>query len=246
MKNRTTAAALLLLLCFAATAAAQNPAPSQTPAPSQMQTPTPPPARPPAPAPTPTPTAADAQKSAEAQTKYDALLAQAKKAEGAVDYKSLRFAFFETPNYSPLAGMMIQRNLWGLVGQGNFAEAAKQAEATLEKNYVDVNAHMVAYVAYRELKDEEKSKLHRRWADGLLESVKSGGDGKSPDTAWHVISISEEYAVLRSMNLRPAGQSLVNANGHAYDAMKTLDPQSNTEVTYFFNVDKPFSAYGRK
>lgn len=249
MRNsRTTAAALLLLLCVAATAAAQTPTqtPTQTPAPSQMQTPTPTPAGPPAPRPTPTPTAAEAQKSAEAQKKYDALLAQAKKAEGAVDYKSLRFAFFETANYNPLAGMIIQRNLWGLVNQGNFAEAAKQAEATLEKNYVDVNAHMVAYVAHRELKDEGKSKLHRRWADGLLESIKSGGDGKSPDTAWHVISISEEYAVMRSMNLRATGQSLINANGHAYDAMKTVDPQSNTEVTYFFNVDKPFSAYGRK
>ena len=248
MKKRNTAAALLLLLCVAATAAAQAPAPMQTPIPTQTPAPsqTPTPAGPPAPTPKPTPTAAEAQKSADAQKKYDALLAQAKKAEGAVDYKSLRFAFFETANYNPLVGMIVQRNLWGLVNQGNFAEAAKQAEAVLEKNYVDANAHMVAYVAHRELKDEEKAKLHRRWADGLLESIRSGGDGKSPDTAWHVISISEEYAVLRSMNLRPAGQSLINANGHAYDAMKTVDPQSNTEVTYFFNVDKPFSAYGRK
>jgi hypothetical protein len=253
MRNsRATVAALLLLLCFAAKAAAQTPAPAQTPVPSptpappQVQTPTPTPAGPPAPTPKPTPTAAEAQKSAEAQKKYDALLAEAKKGEGAADYKALRFAFFETPAYNPLAGMIVQRNLWGVLNQGNYAEAAKQAESVLEKNYVDVNAHMVAYVAHRELKDEEKSKLHRRWADGLLESIKSGGDGKSPDTAWHVISISEEYAVLRSLNLRPAGQSLVNANGHAYDAMKTVDPQSNAEVTYFFNVDKPFSAYGRK
>ena len=33
--------------------------------------------------------------------------------------------------------------------------------------------------------------------------------------------------------------------GHSYDVMKTLDAQ-NTEATYYFNVDKPFSAYGRK
>ena len=51
--------------------------------------------------------------------------------------------------------------------------------------------------------------------------------------------------MLRSMNLRAAGQSLVNAGGHAYDAMRTVD-RNNVEVTYFFNVDKPFSAYGRK
>lgn len=245
MKNRTLAAALLLLLCAAAAAPAQTPAQTPTPAPAAT------PAVKPSPSPTPAPTPAQpspqgAQNAAEAQKKYDALLAQAKAGGGAVDYKALRFAFFETPGYNPLAGMIIQRNLWGVLNQGNFAEAAKQADAVLEKNYVDVNAHMVAYVANRELKNDEKAQVHRRWADGLLDSIKSGGDGKSPETAWHVISISEEYALLRALNVRPTGQSLVNDKGHAYDAMKTIDPRTNTEVVYFFNVDKPFSAYARK
>jgi hypothetical protein len=187
MKNRTLAVALLLL-CAAVNAAAQTATPTPTPTPAPAQTPTPAPTTPPAAKPSPSPAGAkpapqDAQKSSEAQKKYEALLEQAKKGEGAVDYKALRFAFFETPAYNPLVGMIIQRNLWGLVNQGNFAEAAKQAESVLEKNYVDVNAHMVAYVAQRELKNEEKAKLHRRWADGLLESIKAGGDGKSASSA---------------------------------------------------------------
>ena len=244
MRNRTLAAALLLL-CFTASAAAQTATPTQTPTPTPKQTPTP--ANPPAasPAASPTPAAAKPAPS-EAQKKYDAMLEKAKKGEAAVDFKALRFAFFETPSYNPLAGMLIQRSLWGVVNQGNFAEAAKQAESVLEKNYVDVNAHMVAYVSHRELKNEEKAKLHRRWADGLLESIRSGGDGRSLETAWHVISISEEYAVLRAMGMRPAEQSLVNDKGHAYDVMKVVDPRTNTEATFYFNVDKPFSAYGRK
>jgi hypothetical protein len=239
MKNSIPAAALLLV-CLAAPAAAQTATQTQTPAPA------PTPARPPAPTPTPTPTQAEAKAASDAQKKYDALLEQAKRAAGPVDYQALRFAFFETPAYNPLAGMIIQRNLWGVLNQGNYAEAAKQAESVLEKNYVDVNAHMVAHIAYRELKDEAKAVLHRRWADGLLGSIRSGGDGKSPANAWHVISISEEYAVLRAMGLRPTEQSLINDKGHAYDAMKTVDPQTKAEATYYFNVDKPFSAYGRK
>lgn len=231
MRNRMLAATLTLL-CAAAQGWAQA-APSQTP----TQTPTP--------AQTPTP---DVPKSgsSDAKKKYEALLEQAKKGEGAMDYRALRLAFFETPDYNPLTGMMVYRSLWGLVMQANWPEAAKQAEAVLEKNYVDANAHMVAHIAYREQGDAEKARLHRRWADGIIESIKTGGDGKSPATAWHVISISEEYAVIRSMNLRATGQALVNDKGHAYDMMKTLDPRTNTEVTLFFNVDKPFSAYGRK
>ena len=242
MKSRTLAATLMLLCAAVQGLAQATPAqtPAQTPTPAQSPTPQSPAAKT-----SPTP-AAQKPGSSDAKKKYEALLEQAKKGEGAVDYGALRFAFFETPDYNPLSGMLIYRSLWGLVMQANWAEAAKQAEAVLEKNYVDANAHMVAHIAYREQGDEEKAKLHRRWADGLIESIKAGGDGKSPANAWHVISISEEYAVIRSMNLRATGQSLLNDKGHAYDVMKTLDPRTNTEVTLFFNVDKPFSAYGRK
>lgn len=233
MKHRTLAASLLLL-CACAPAGAQTTPAGQQPAaqaPTAQPSPTPAQARPPA---------------SEARKKYEAMLEKAKKGEGTVDYGALRFAFFETPEFNPLVGMLIYRTLWSVVAQSNWAEAAKQAEAVLAKNYVDVNAHMVAHIAYRQQGDEEKARLHRRWADGLIASIKAGGDGKSPETAWQVISISEEYAVLRSMNLRPAGQALVNRNGHAYDEITVADPQTKAETKYYFNVDKPFSAYGRK
>lgn len=240
MENRTLAAALLLL-CVAASAAAQTATPAQTTPPAPRPTP----ASPPPPKPTPTPSEAQAAAAAsEAQKKYDALLEKAKKGEGTVDYKALRFAYFETPGSSPL-GMLDYRDLWTHVGQQNWAKAAKQAEAVLEKNYVDANAHMVAFIAYREQGNDEQARLHRRWADGLLDSIKADGDGKSADTAWHVISVSEEYAVLRSMSLRVMGQSLVNEKEHFYDVIQTLDPK-NAEATFYFNIDKPFSAYGRK
>jgi hypothetical protein len=250
MKSGTLAATLTLLLFASAHAAAQTPTPAQTPAARPTPQATPPP---PAPRPTPTTAARPSQtpaapktSPAEAKKTYEALLEKAKKGEGTVDYGALRFAYFETPEYSPMEGMTVYRALWGAAAQSNWPEAAKQAEAVLAKNYVDVNAHMVAHVAYRQQGDEEKAKLHRRWADGLLDSIRSGGDGKTPQTAWHVISISEEYAVFRALNLRPVGQALVRADDHAYDEIRVIDPQTNAEVKYYFNVDKPFSAYGRK
>jgi hypothetical protein len=236
LRNRTLVASflLLLLLCASVRAAGQTTAPAPQPAQTPAAKPTPATAEPQA-------APSDAKKK-----KYEALLEQAKKGEGAVDYGALRLAFFETPDYNPLSGMLVYRTLWGLVMQANWDEAARQAEAVLEKNYVDANAHMVASIARRQQGDAERAKFHRRWADGLIESIKAGGDGKSPDTAWHVISISEEYAIIRSMNLRAVGQALLNEKGHAYDEMKVIEPRTNTEVKLYFNVDKPFSAYGRK
>lgn len=239
LKNRL-AAALLLLLSAAPALYAQTP---------QAQ---------PAPQATPQPTPAatkseekkeekkkDDKKSPDAKKRYGELLEKAKKGE-AVDFREMRLAFFETPEYNPMTGMFDYRALNAPLSQGDYAGAVKAAESVLEKNFVDLNAHMVAYIAHRETKNEEKAKYHRAIADGLLESIKATGDGKSPQTAFEVISISEEYAMFRALGVRAVKQSLVQDNGHSYDAVVVVDPRTNQQTTYYFNVDKPFSAYGRK
>lgn len=249
MKNSMMTAPLLLLCAFAQAAAqspnvtpppVQPPTATQTAQPAQTPTPTRMPHDNQGPQPTPSPSPVEATK------KYESMLEAAKKGEGEIDYRALRFVFFETPDFSPLASMTAYRSLWGAVEQSNWPETLKQAEAVLSKSYVDINAHMVAHIAYREQGEAEKAKLHRRWADGLIASVMAGGDGKTPATAWHVISTGEEYAVLRWLNLRPAGQSLIRADGHSYDEMTVVDAQTQAQTKVYFNVDKPFSAYGRK
>lgn len=239
LKNRHAAAALLLLLSAAPALYAQTPQTQPTPQPTPQATPQP----------TPAAVKDDAKKevkkSPDAKKRYKELLEKAKKGE-AVDFREMRLAFFETPEYSPLTGMLDYRALNGPLGQGDYAGAVKAAEAVLERNFVDVNAHMVAYIAHRETKNEEKAKYHRAVAEGLLNSIKATGDGKSPETAYEVISISEEYAMFRAMGVRAIKQSLVQDKGHSYDAVVVVDPRTNQQTTYYFNVDKPFSAYGRK
>ena len=253
MKKRMMTASLLLLCAFAQAAAQTpnvTPPPVHQPQPAQTPTPTRMPhdnrKRQPTPSEAQTSPAEPKVSPEEATKKYEAMLEKAKKGEGEIDYRALRFAFYETPAFSPLSGMMAYRSLWGALAQSNWAEAAKTAEAVLSKSYVDINAHMAAHIAYRQQGDEEKAKLHRRWADGLIASVMAGGDGKTPATAWHVISTGEEYAVLHWLNLRPAGQGLIHADGHSYDEMTVVDARTQAQSKIYFNVDKPFSAYGRR
>lgn len=247
---KKTLSAILLSLFAAVAVCAQDisvPVRPAQPGPKASQTP-------PQATPTPQPQEPKDQKAqpagknspSEAKKKYEALLEKAKKGEGAIDFKGLRFAYFETPDYNPLAGMINYRGLWGSLAPGKYPEAVKAAESVLEKNYVDVNAHMVAFIAYRETGEAEKARYHRTWAEGLLNSIKSAGDGLSTDTAFEVISVSEEYAFFRSMGVQPVSQSLVRDKGHAFDAVVVVEPKTNRQVTYYFNVDKPFSAYGRK
>src|SRR5687767_14534540 len=96
------------------------------------------------------------KKSPDAKKRYRELLEKAKKGE-TVDFREMRLAFFETPEYSPLTRMIDNRALNDALGKADYAGAIKTAEAVLEKSFVDLNAHMVAYIAHRETKNEEKA-----------------------------------------------------------------------------------------
>lgn len=245
MLKKTLSAVLFVVFAAAASSAQEQPPPTPTPTPQATPAATPPPPKPDPRPKDPAAAAEQKKKYEEAKRKYEALLDKAKKGEGAIDYKALRFAFFETPDFNPLTGMMDYRAVWGALGSGDNDAALKATEAVLAKNYVDINAHMVAHIAHREKGNADKSKYHRAWADGLLDSVKSPGDGKSIDKAFEVISISEEYALFQALGVRRLQQSLMRDKGHAYDAVVVVDPKTNQQTTYYFNVDKPFSAYGR-
>ena len=163
-----------------------------------------------------------------------------KKGDRTVDFTELRLAFYESSNYNPYSPMLTYRPLWGALAQNNYAEAIKIAQSVFEKNFIEVNANMVAHIAYRETGDTERAAFHRFMADGLLASIKSTKDGKTPETAFEVISVSEEYGLMRSLELRPIKQSLINNKGHFFDALVVLD-KANQESTVYFNIDKPFT-----
>ena len=169
-----------------------------------------------------------------------AALVEKFKKGGEVDFTKLRQAFYESADYNPDAPMLTYRPLYGALTQTNYAEAIKIAQSVLEKNFVEVNAHIVAHVAYRESGDTERAQFHKYVADGLLNSIKSTGDGKSVDTAFNVISINEEYGLLRSIGLTPIHQALIANKGHSFDALTVVDPKTNQQSLVYFNVDKPF------
>lgn len=191
----------------------------------------------PSPSPSPTPTT---KSSPAEKRKYESLLEKVKKGDRTVDFTELRLAFFESSNYNPYSPMLTYRPLWGALAQNNYAEAIKIAQSVFEKNFIEVNANMVAHIAYRETGDTERAAFHRFMADGLLASIKSTKDGKTPETAYEVISVSEEYGLMRSLELRPFKQSLIQDKGHFFDALVVRD-KTNQESTVYFNVDKPFT-----
>jgi hypothetical protein len=176
---------------------------------------------------------------------YAALLERAKKGDPTLDFKELRLAYTETPDYSPYGGDRDTRQkMFAALKAKEFDLAVESAEKILATNFVEINAHFVAYVAHRESGRAEKATFHQLMFDGLVKSITGSGDGKTAETAFVVISTDEEYTLFNVLGLRPAGQALITQNGHSFDRMTATNPKTNETVVYFFNIDKPFNWLG--
>lgn len=177
-----------------------------------------------------------------AKPSFAALLERVKRSDPKVDFKELRMAYTETPAYSPYGGDRDTRQkMFAALNAKEFDQAIESAEKILAKNFVEINAHFVSYVAQRELSHVEKAAFHKFMFDGLVKSITSSGDGKTTETAFVVISTDEEYTLFNVLGLRATDQALVSQNGHSFDRMTANNPKTNETVVYFFNIDKPFN-----
>ena len=176
---------------------------------------------------------------------FAVLLERAKKSDATLDFKELRMAYTETADYSPYGGdRETRKKMFAALNAKEFDAAVESAEKILAKNFVEINAHFVAYVAHRESGRAEKATFHKYMFDGLVKSITGSGDGKTAETAYVVITTDEEYTLFNILGLRPAGQALITQNGHSFDRMTATNSKTNETVTYFFNIDKPFNWLG--
>src|SRR5215831_1465533 len=90
-----------------------------------------------------------------------------------------------------------------LVIQKDWNTILVTSEPWLQRCPVDIDAHLIRAVALKELKRLTESEHHMNWFRGLVDSVLTSGDGRTPQTAFVVISIAEEYSILRVLRVRP-------------------------------------------
>src|ERR1035438_1917475 len=70
------------------------------------------------------------------------------------------------------------------------------------------------------------------------------GDGKSPNTAWFVVTTTEEYVFLsRILGLKAKSQKFSQAEGHFFDLLEVFDPKTNESRSVWFNTDVDLGGY---
>lgn len=151
----------------------------------------------------------------------------------------LRMSFTRTKLYKPYGvfDADIYKKAESLYMEGKYNDAIKEIYSLLDSNYASVKAHLYCAFIYDKLKDSVKSNFHNNIYKGLLQSITDTGDGHSPKSAFWVISIEEEYALLNVFNLQMTQQSTSMSDNHHFDILETVDKQSGKKYNVHFNID---------
>jgi hypothetical protein len=177
-------------------------------------------------------------------SEYAVLLARVQGGDMSIDFQKLRFSYMESPERKKAKDTSDEdRLMWKALNSQDYKEAIRNADGVLASAFINLDAHYVESAAYGKLEDAKKSDFHRAVFTGLLKSITGSGDGKSPKTAYVVISTHEEYVLFSVLGLTPGQQSLQQVDGHSYDRMETKDRKTGETVTLYFNVDIPMKHY---
>src|ERR1035438_9493258 len=148
-----------------------------------------------------------AEQQQKAEREYSEMLARVQKGDVTVDFRAFRVAGASGPLARLLVGVAggqsasalefsDHQRFTVLLGQANFEGALASASRTLERNYASLLGHFDAMVACESLHKTDEKAQHERLFTALLDSIQASGDGKTPETAWFVVTIPEEYVFL--------------------------------------------------
>jgi hypothetical protein len=130
-----------------------------------------------------------------------------------------------------------------LMQKSKYAEIIDIAKKMLSIDYTDMEAHKILQQTYKIVGDTANRNRHHDIEFGLLNSIVKKGDGKTCQTAWPVIQVTEEYFILDMLGATLLKQTLDNAGG----SCDKMEVQTEGEKkTYCFEISKVFEWYKKR
>ena len=181
----------------------------------------------------------------EPEPKYEALVQRLKSGDLDVDFEALRMAYTRSDYFSSDDADVTELRgaMFDALAAGDMAKAGDRAQRILDRDYVDIDAHLVAGIVHRRGNDDDEAEFHRTVGMALLQSIQDSGDGRSKESAFVVISTDEELALLRSQGLQIKSRSMTRGGGHAFDIVEVTDDAGHAGKLYF-NLDIPLGLAG--
>jgi hypothetical protein len=155
----------------------------------------------------------------------------------------VRDGYFSSPQFDVYGDKILAdtKAMRDAVSAGDFQGALDKAGAILDQHYAEIEANQVCMIAYSQLGRPGLARRHGEIWIGLFRSIIDTNDGKSPERAFNVITIREEYSVLQTLGFRVRSQSLIPIAGHSYDVFEGTD-RNGAPQSIYFQVDRVLAA----
>lgn len=156
-------------------------------------------------------------------------------------YRHLYYGHALQPYYNPTISRMgdSARTLRQTLNSSNpdFKRVAELARFVLRLDPFSIDAMYILGIAYEILGEEKYLNIFIDKFTKIVQTVLMSGDGKTPETAFTVVSLSDEYAFLNAVGLKSKEQALVEHNGKFYDLI-TLEKSEEIELdSVYFNIE---------
>jgi hypothetical protein len=164
-----------------------------------------------------------------------------------IDYKAFRESFIESKQFIIASGKTarldsLKSEMYVQMGNHNYNELVRLTKVMLSIDYTNMLAHKILQQSYKQLGDTINRKKYHDIEFGLLNSIVKNGDGKTCETAWPVIQVSEEYFILDMVGADVKKQSIDNKGGFC-DKMEVKTEDGKR--TYYFEISKVFEGYDK-
>jgi len=163
-----------------------------------------------------------------------------------INYTEFRESFIESEQFKVASKAKTQfdslkKEMYTQMNKSNYQELIRITKAMLSIDYTSLIAHKILRQTYKIIGDTLNASKYKSIQFGLLYSITNSGNGKTCETAWHVIQVSEEYFILQMLGAELKSQSIDNSNGLC-DKMK-VKTEEGEEKIYYFETSKVFEGY---
>jgi len=180
--------------------------------------------------------------------KYSKLVEKLEAGQTNINYREFRESFLESEQFKVVSTQKpdlgtLRQAMHELMKKSKYAEVIDVAKKMLSIDYTDMEAHKILQQTYKIQGDALNRNKYHDIEFGLLNSIVKGGDGKTCQTSWSVIQVTEEYFILDMIGAKVLKQSIDNTGGLC-DKME-VETERGKEV-YYFDVSKVFQGYKKR
>jgi hypothetical protein len=179
--------------------------------------------------------------------KYSKLVRQLETGKTNINYRDFRNSFLDSEQFK-VAGEKktaldsLRKTMHEMMRKAKYADVVAIAKKMLSIDYTDIEAHKILQQTYKILGDAANQQKYHDIEFGLLNSIVKNGDGKTCQTAWPVIQITEEYFILEMLGAKLLKQS-IDSTGPC-DRMEVQTDEG--KKVYYFEISKVFKGYNKQ